>query len=244
MGSRIVGLVVPEAAGVIPTEAAVMYPNLTFVAHGIGLQSLSPAGYDEAIERVIPAAQWLAARGAQAIMVIGTSLTFYRGAAFNRALTERLSAETALPAATMSGAIVEGLETVGARNVAVVTAYSDEVNGMLVAFLQQSGFAVLSLRTVNVANRVGEAAQTAEDDILRASVDACREAATADGVLIVCGGLRTLNITPRIEARCGVPVVSSMPAALRMAARLAGAPAPIPGGYGRLLSGELRSAVP
>ena len=129
MGSRIVGLVVPEAAGVIPTEAAVMYPNLTFVAHGIGLQSLSPAGYDEAIERVIPAAQWLAARGAQAIMVIGTSLTFFRGAAFNRALTERLSAETALPAATMSGAIVEGLETVGARNVAVVTAYSDEVNG-------------------------------------------------------------------------------------------------------------------
>jgi arylmalonate decarboxylase len=244
MGNHIVGLVVPEAADVIPTEATAMYPDLAFVAHGIGLQSLSPAGYDEAIERVVPAAQGLVARGAQAIMIVGTSLTFYRGAAFNRALTERLSAETALPAATMSGAIVEGLETVGARNVAVVTAYSDEVNGMLVAFLRQSGFAILSLRTVSVANRVGEAAQTAEDDILRASVEACREAAKADGVLIVCGGLRTLNITPRIEARCGVPVVSSMPAAVRMAARLVGATAPIPGGYGRLLSGELRSAVP
>ncbi len=110
-------------------------------------------------------------------------------------------------------------------------------------FCGRAGLRILSLRSVGVANRVGEAAQTAEDDILRASVEACGEAGNADGVLIVCGGLRTLDITPRVEARCGVPVVSSMPAALRKAARLAGATAPIPGGYGRLLSGELRSAI-
>jgi maleate cis-trans isomerase len=41
-------------------------------------------------------------------------------------------------------------------------------------------------------------------------------------LLIVCGGLRTLDITPRIEARCSIPVVSSMPAAIRKAAQLAG----------------------
>ncbi len=39
MGGHIVGLVVPEAAGVIPAEATAMYPDLMFVARGIGLQS-------------------------------------------------------------------------------------------------------------------------------------------------------------------------------------------------------------
>ena len=105
-------------------------------------------------------------------MVIGTSLTFYRGVAFNRRLTENLSAATGLPASTMSGALVDGLEEVGARRVAVVTAYSADVNGMLAAFLRESGFEVLSLRSVSVAKHVGEAATTAEGDILRAGVEA------------------------------------------------------------------------
>lgn len=234
---HIAGLVVPEAVDTIPAEAAAMYPQLSFRAHGIGLKSLSTAGYDEAIERVVPAAQSLKGQGAQAIMVIGTSLTFYRGAAFNRTLTESLSAATGLPASTMSGALVDGLEEVGARRVAVVTAYSADVNAMLAAFLCECGFDVLALRSVSVAKHVGEAAKMAESDILHASVGAFEQAGNADGVLIVCGGLRTLDVAPLVEARCHVPVVSSMPAALRKAAQLAGASAMLPAGYGRLLSG-------
>jgi arylmalonate decarboxylase len=242
MGSsaHIVGLVVPESVNAIPAEAAAMYPQLSFRAQGIGLKSLSTAGYDEAIERVVPAAQSLKGQGAQAIMVIGTSLTFYRGAAFNQRLTENLFAATGLRTSTMSGALVDGLEEVGARRVAVVTAYSAEVNAMLAAFLGECGFDVLALRSVSVARHVGEAAKTADGDILRASVDAFAQAGDADGVLIVCGGLRTLDVAPLIETRCGVPVVSSMPAALRKAAQLAGASAALPAGYGRLLSGPTR----
>ena len=85
--------------------------------------------------------------------------------------------------------------------------------------------------------------RSAESDILRASVGAFDEAANADGVLIVCGGLRTLDVAPLVEARCGVPVVSSMPAALRKAAQLAGASAMLPAGYGRLLSGADRAGI-
>ena len=48
---HIAGLVVPEAVDTIPAEAAAMYPQLSFRAHGIGLKSLSTAGYDEAIGR-------------------------------------------------------------------------------------------------------------------------------------------------------------------------------------------------
>ena len=86
---------------------------------------------------------------------------------------------------------------------------------------------------VRVARRVGEAARTAESDILDASVEAFEEANGADGVLIVCGGLRTLDISPAIEAHCGVPVVSSTPAAFWQAMRLVGETGSL-SGFGRL----------
>jgi arylmalonate decarboxylase len=217
-----VGLAVPEAVDAVPPEAAVMYPRLAFAARGIGLRSLSVAGYEEAIPRIVPAARTLAARGANAVMVIGTSLTFFRGAAFERALTDEIAAVTGLPTGTMSGALVDGLREVAADRVAVVTVYSDEVNALLATFLEQSGLSVLSMRTIKVAERVGEASRITEDDVFDAGVAACEQTAGADGLLVVCGGLRTLDVTPRIKARCGIPVVSSMPAAIRKAAQLAG----------------------
>ena len=54
-------------------------------------------------------------------------------------------------------------------------------------------------------------------------------------ILIVCGGLRDARRHAALEARCGVPVVSSMPAALRNAAQIAGA--------GAAASGRLRHAA-
>jgi arylmalonate decarboxylase len=246
--SKVIGLVMPTAADEIPAEGPIMYPDVAFISHGVHLRSLTPAGYDDAVERIVPAAERLAARYADAIMVIGTSLTFYRGAEFNAELTQRMRAVTGLPASTMSTAIVEGLRTVGARRLAVATAYIDEVNELLTAFLAQEAFEVRSLETFGSARLVGEAAHKTEQDIFDLSVKAYDAAAGADAVLIVCGGLRTLDISRSIEDRCGVPVVSSMPAAFWAAMRLVGASGQVTGGrvsgrYGRLLEQSELSAA-
>jgi arylmalonate decarboxylase len=238
--SKVIGLVMPTAANEIPAEGPIMYPGVGFISHGVHLRSLAPAGYDDAVARIVPAAEHLAARGADAIMVIGTSLTFYRGAQFNAELTERMRAATGLPASTMSTAIVAGLRAVGAQRLAIATAYTNEVNDLLSAFLAEEAFEVRSLETFGSARFVGEAARKTEQDIFDLSVKAYDAAAGADAVLIVCGGLRTLDITRSIEEHRGVPVVSSMPAAFWAAMRLVGASGQIcdgrvAGGYGRLL---------
>ena len=49
-------------------------------------------------------------------------MTFYRGAAFNKELTDRVTAHTGLPATTQSNGLVDGLKHVNARRVAVATA--------------------------------------------------------------------------------------------------------------------------
>ena len=51
----------------------------------------------------------------------------------------------------MSGAIVDGLHAVGARQLAVSTAYTCEVNELLTIFLRQKGFEVRSLQSLGAA---------------------------------------------------------------------------------------------
>jgi arylmalonate decarboxylase len=41
-------------------------------------------------------------------------------------------------------------------------------------------------------------------------------------MLVSCGGLRTLELLEPLERRCGIPVVSSLPHALRAGVRLLG----------------------
>src|SRR6185312_16595648 len=102
------------------------------------------------LDRIAPAVQSLAERGAGAIALMGTSLSFYKGAAFNRELTRRLRQASGVPAVTMSTAVIEGLRSVGGRRLAVATAYNDEVNGRLQTFLHEEGFDVLAIRGLGV----------------------------------------------------------------------------------------------
>src|SRR5262249_19498071 len=75
-----IGLVVPFATDTVPDEGLAMYPHVRFLPRGVGVRSLTSKGYDSAWERIVPAAEQVAALGVDAIMVIGISLTFYRGA--------------------------------------------------------------------------------------------------------------------------------------------------------------------
>src|SRR5262245_33604500 len=100
-----IGLVVPFATDTVPEEGLRMYPDVRFVARGV-VRSLRPTGYDSAWERILPAAEHLAGLKVDAIMVIGTSLTFYRGADAHEELMAKLRATTGLPVSTMSQAVV------------------------------------------------------------------------------------------------------------------------------------------
>jgi arylmalonate decarboxylase len=228
------GLVVPVDR-VVPPEAGVLYPSgIEFRAASLGLKRMTPAGYDEVLDRITPTAEALARDGAQALVLMGTSLSFYRGAAFNRELTQRLSAASGRPAVTMSSAVIEGLRRVGGRRLAVATAYDDEVNRRLGTFLHEEGFEVLRLRGLGVEN-VGDITSVTRPQLMSFSLEVFRSAEHADALLISCGGLRTLDLLAPLEQQCGVPVVSSLPHALRAGVQLLGLHVRVDG-YGRLLA--------
>ena len=228
-----IGLVVPFAEDKIPDEGLQMYPNMRFIARGVGVRSLTPEGYAAAFDAIPAAADHLVGQGADAIMVIGTSLTFYRGPQEHDRLLERLRAATGVPVSTMSQAIVDGLRAVGARRVAVATAYTDVVNQRLAELLAASGIDVLALECFNI-QEFGGPGRKSEADIIALCGQAVAKAPGADGILISCGGLRTLGVARPLEERHRLPVVSSTPAAFWAAVRLVGESGRLPG-YGQML---------
>ena len=227
------GLIAPVDV-TVPPEAARLYPHVRFIGQSVGLKTMTPEGYDQVLERIAPAARSLAGAGAAAIVLMGTSLSFYRGAAYNLELTRRMQAASGRPAITMSTAVCEGLRSVGARRLAVATAYDADVNARLKVFLHEEGFEVQIMRGLGV-ERVQDITRVTQEGLLQFSAAVYRSSAHADALLISCGGLKTLDLLAPLEARCGVPVVSSLPHALWAGVRLLGISARV-AGYGRLLS--------
>jgi arylmalonate decarboxylase len=228
-----IGLVVPFATDEVPFEGPIMYPGVRFIPRGVGVRNLTPAGYEPAWNGILPAADYLATQNVDAIMVIGTSLTFFRGPAAHKDLLAELRRRTGLPVSTMSQAILDGLREVGAKRVAVATAYSDVVNRRLKELLADGGFDVLSLECFDLLEFGGPSKKT-EADIIALSGSAVASAKGAEGILISCGGLRTLGVAQPLEANHGIPVVSSATAAFWAAMRLVGESGRV-AGYGRLL---------
>jgi len=234
-----IGLVVPFATDDVPFEGPIMYPGVRFIARGVGVRALTPEGYEPAWNGILPAAEHLAGQGVDAIMVIGTSLTFFRGAEAHARLLEQLRARTGLPVSTMSQALIDGLREVGAERVAVTTAYTDIVNQKLRELLVAAGVDVLSLECFkllefNAPHKITEAEIIALSDTSVAKANASTPGA-AEAILISCGGLRTLGVATPLEARHDIPVVSSATAAFWAAMRLVGESGRLDG-YGRLFA--------
>jgi arylmalonate decarboxylase len=216
------GLIFPPLNYPIPPDASRLYPSgVRFLGTGVGLPGgMTLQGYDEAVPRILPAAEVLAKQGADVISVFGSSLTFYKGAKFNDDLTRQITAATGKPATTQSNGLVDGLRTANARRVAVATAYTDIVTERLKIFLEEHGFIVTASKGLGF-EQIPEGAATM-DILLKLGAEAYAQSKKADALVLSCGALRTLDLIVPLEEDIKVPVVSSTPHGLMNGVRLLG----------------------
>lgn len=232
---RKLGLIIPPAGRGTPEEGIAMYgERIEYLIEGLGLQTMTPEGYEAVLDRIGPAAEKLVARGAEVVIVAGTSLTFYKGEAYNQQVTQLVRSATGLPVTTMSTAVIDGLKAMGATRVVAPTAYNDEVNGRLRSFLLEHGFEVLAVQGLGV-EAVEDINLVQQPQLLKFCVDVTKTAPDADAILVSCGGLRTLEILAPLELQTGLPAVSSMPHTLFAGAKLLGMDARV-AGSGRLMA--------
>ncbi|MDX2484639.1 MAG: aspartate/glutamate racemase family protein [Pseudodonghicola sp.] len=227
-----IGMIVPPAAGAVPPEPPQLYPDLEFIATGLAIPEVTPEGFNQVIDRLSDLAANLKARGAQAISLMGTSLSFYRGPEGNAEVLQALRTGGGVPVTTMTDSVLAALAAVGAKRVAVATAYTDPVNQALTRYLTAFGYEVVSLEAMHLKT-VDEVFATTDDDLIALGNRAVKAAPGADCLFISCGGLHTLPVIPLLETAHDLPVISSATAGAWGAARLAGHSGRAPGS-GRL----------
>jgi len=234
-GEPALGLIFPPLNYPIPPDAKRLYPaGVEFLGNGVGLPGgMTLQGYDEAIPRVLPAAQELANRGAKVISVFGSSLTFYKGAKFHQELIDKVAKATGRPATTQSNGLIDGLKVANAKRVAVATAYTDVVTGRLKVFLEEHGFEVTSAKGLGY-EQIPEGAAT-QEILQKLGEESYAASNKADALVMSCGALRTLDLIVPLEKKVSVPVVSSTPHGLMNGVRMLGV-SPRSQGFGMVLA--------
>lgn len=211
-GAPCIGLVVPPAHGQVPQDAALLYGDrFRFIARGLGIGAVSPAGFAPVIDTVLDRARELRDAGAEVISLMGTSISFYQGPKFTEGLRSAMQQATGLPCTTMSHAIVAALRQLGIQRVAVATSYIDELNDKLVAYLTHAGFTVTAIEGMSITG-VKEVGQVPTKALVDLSRKVFEQDPSAQGIFISCGGLLTLDAIRQLEDELDLPVAASSPA--------------------------------
>lgn len=134
------------------------------------------------------------------------------GRGYHRTSEARLRARTlenegAAPVVTSAGALVEGLQALGAKKVAVLAPYMKPLTALVVDYLEHEGIEVLDALSLEISDNLEVGAQDS-----RAPIEISRRLNTAncDAVVIsACVQMPSLASVQPVEDRLGLPVVSS-----------------------------------
>jgi maleate cis-trans isomerase len=210
----------PETAGAEEWRRS-LPPDVCLIETRTLVHDVTSEGLTEMIKQVERAALELASAGVKVILQAGTAAAFFRGMGHDADLIQRITAVTGIQATTSMTSVVDALRALGIRRPAIATPYIREMDEKLSDVLRQSGFAIAGIEGLGIRRSI-DMGELEPEAAYRLAYEVFRRADTPDGILISCGNFRTFEIIERLEAECGLPVVTSNQAGLWRALRLAG----------------------
>ena len=227
-----IGLLVPSSNTTVETEIFRALPrSVTLHTARLFLSTIAQESILAMVEDMERQAKLLATADVDVIVLGATAPSFLKGLGYDRELIAKIEAATGKKATTTSTALVEAIRHVGAKRIAVGTAYTERVNGIAQAFLEANGVEVTDMKGLSLTDNlvVGRlSAQTAHD--LALTLDRSQ----ADAIVLSCTNWQTMDVIERIEQEAGKPVITTTQATLWGALRAIGHEEPVPG-FGRLL---------
>jgi maleate isomerase len=163
-----------------------------------------------------------------------------QGLGYHRASEKRLHEVTVgngkpAPVVSSAGALVEGLQALGAKKIAVLTPYMKPLTQMVVDYIEHEGFEVMDSLSLEIADNLSVGAQ----DPLAPSrlVDRLDTRGVDAVVLSACVQMPSLASIQVVEDRLGLPVISAAVATSYTMLKRLGLATQVPGA-GALLSGR------
>lgn len=147
-----------------------------------------------------------------------TAASFISGPAGDAQLARELADRTGKPVVTTARAMVMALEEQNAKDIALVTPYTELVNTQLKAYLADSGIRVKRFNSFYAAD-VEALGRIQADAVARLAGETMTK--DCDALFIACSQLPTYGILEELRGRFGRPALSSVQATAWQAVRVA-----------------------
>lgn len=165
------------------------------------------------------AARSLAVVRPSATVYACTSASFVGGLAGERTIRDVMSEAGLSNPVTASGALVDALESLGARRVAIGSPYDAELTRLLAHFLADAGYEVVSGAFLGLDGDIARVDSRSVYQLARAT-----DSPDADVVFLSCTNLRAFDVLAAAEQDLGKPVLSANQVSVWAALRAAGLP--------------------
>jgi len=233
-GSRAkIGLIYPGPGWIMEPEFYLMAPKgvATYTTR-LHLHDVDVEGMTKFGEGILKATKLLAEAPLDVITLGCTSGSFVNGAEYDKKVISNMEQVSGgIPCTTTSSSVIVALNALKMKKVAIATPYIDEVNQRAKRFLEEYGIEVVNLKGLGLLYDYQIDRQDLET-VYRLTKDV--DINDADGIAILCTGIRSVPIIETLEIDLGKPVISAVQATFWKCLRLAGVKEKI-AGYGRLL---------
>lgn len=230
------GMLTPSSNTVLEPLTAAMLQNVPgvsahFARFRVTQISLDASARDQFDQTpMLEAASLLADAKVDVICWNGTS-SGWVGFEQDEALCQAISKRTGVPACSSVLALNELLGLTGARRIAFVTPYLDEVQQKIIANYDANGFQVVAER--HLRDRGNFSFATYDEATIAGLCDEVAEA-RPDAITVFCTNFRGAPVAADIEAATGIPVYDTVATALWKSMRIAGADPSRVQGWGRI----------
>lgn len=230
------GMITPSSNSVLePVTSAMLHGLADVTAHfsrfrvtEIALDAAALSQFDASV--MLPAADLLADAKVDAVAWNGTSASWL-GIGRDRSLCEAITARTGVPATTSTLACIDAARALGAKNVGLVSPYTDDVQRRIGDVWAAEGIAPHAERHLGLRDNFsfGEVAPAAIADMIRAVA-----AEGADAAVILCTNLDGAALAASLERELNITVLDSVAVTLWRTLELAGGDIAALAGWGRI----------
>lgn len=201
----------------VPDDVSLHLTRTPFVPVEVSLDLARLVSEHETLREAVRA---LSAVSPQVVTYACTSGSFVGGVAGERAMCAAMAQAGELPSLTTSGALIDALQEIDARRIAVVTPYTKSVTDSLESYLQEAGITVTGRAYLGLTSHIWKVPYRDVVDMARQAV-----VGAADALFISCTNLPTYDVIPQLEAELRMPVLSANQVTMWSALRAIGAEA-------------------
>ncbi len=202
-----VGLLIPSSNSLIePEYYAVMPKSVSVHFARLAMTEVNDDGLARQDEDVMRQSALLATAGVDVILFCQTAASFYRGLEYDAGLKTRIETASGKPAMTAAQTIIDVLNVLGTRRIAMATPFIPEVYDVSCAFLTANGFDVLAVEGLGYVDNflIAQIEYDTVRELVRRS-----DHPDAEAIVIPGGNMPCLLIADELEQELGKPVITT-----------------------------------